>query len=151
MFADDCVLYKITNNLDDCTALQHDLNRVFDWCQTWEMKINPQKCVHMCFTRKETPHVYSDNINGTSLNRTFEHKYLGVYLTSDLSWRRHVNYVCAKACSVLGFLRRSAKQFPVKTNKLLLETNVHPILECACTVWDPGIKSDIEKLEKLQN
>lgn len=23
LFADDCVLYRIINNLDDCTALQH--------------------------------------------------------------------------------------------------------------------------------
>lgn len=74
-----------------------------------------------------------------------------MYLISELSWRHHVNYVCAKACRVLGFLRRNAKRFPVKTKELLYKTNVRPILEFACTVWDPRIKSDIGKLERVQN
>lgn len=115
------------------------------------MQINLQKSVYMCFVRNKTTHVYSYTINSTCLNQTFEHKYLSVYLASDLSWRHHVNYVCAKACRVLGFLRGNAKRFPVKTKELLYKTNVRPILELACTVWDPRIKSDVEKLETVQN
>lgn len=68
-----------------------------------------------------------------------------------MSWHRHVDFVTAKACRALGFLRRNAKHFPVKTKELLYISNVTSILEYACTVWDPKSLLDIQKLERVQN
>lgn len=48
-------------------------------------------------------------------------------------------------------LRRNAKCFPLETRNLLYKTNIRPILEYACTIWDPWTATDIKKLERVQN
>lgn len=57
MFADDCVLYRVINNLNDCTILQGDIDRIKRWCSTWHMNLNvkkkKKKTVHMCFPKKK--------------------------------------------------------------------------------------------------
>lgn len=130
------------------TVLQHDLNTLFCWYETWRTQNKLQKCVYICFARKKTPHVYAYTIIVTCLNQTFEHNYLGLYNTSDLSFRHRVNYVCAIACRVYGFLHRNARHFPVKTIELLYKNNLRPKLEFSYTVLLPRIKSDMEKLQK---
>jgi len=36
-------------------------------------------------------------VNGLSLERVHEYKYLGVWLTSGLTWSKHINTICNKA------------------------------------------------------
>lgn len=115
------------------------------------MLINFEKTVRMSFTRKQITHEFDYYLNGNHISTVREFKYLGVFLTETLSWDCHVRYVTAKACKVLGFLRRNAKHFPIETKQLLYVMNVRPILEYACTVWDPWLKKDIKLLEKVQN
>lgn len=43
MFADDCVLYRVINNLNDRTILQGDIDRITWWCSTWHMNLNVKK------------------------------------------------------------------------------------------------------------
>lgn len=52
---------------------------------------------------------------------------------------------------VLGMLRRNAECFPLETRNLLYKTNIRPILEYACTVWDPWTGTDTMKLERVQS
>lgn len=150
LFADDCVLYRVVKGPDDYNELQKDLDKVAEWCDKWGMGINLDKTVQMCFTRQRSPHVHTYSINGTNLASVCEYKYLGVYLTQQLCWHRHVDYIIAKACRVLGMLRRNAKCFPLETRNLLYKTNIRPILEYACTIWDPWTVTDITKLERVQ-
>lgn len=150
-FADDYVLYRVIQNMSDCVALPDDLNRIAVWCKKWGMRINLQKTVHLCFSKKRTPHQVKYTINSEHLSCVPELKYLGVFFTSTLTWHRHIEYISAKACRVLGFLRRNTKHYPFQTKQLLYIMNVRSILEYACTVWDPWLKNDVQKLERVQN
>lgn len=91
------------------------------------------------------------SLSGSSLQTVSEYKYLGVFLTSSMCWHRHVDYITAKACKVLGFLRRNTKPFPQQARDLLYKSYVRPILECGCIVWDPPTNADCDKLERVQN
>lgn len=151
LFADDCVLYRIVKNQDDCELLQHDLNRFSEWCMKWGMSINSDKTVCMRFTKKKNAHSYTYVLKGKDITFVNEHKYLGIFFTSNLSWSRQIRYVCSRASRGLGFLRRNTKQFPLDTKALLYKTYIRPILEYACTVWDPWTAIDTERLERIQN
>ena len=35
LFADDCVLYKVINGVEDTNRLQEDLNKLSEWTNTW--------------------------------------------------------------------------------------------------------------------
>ena len=58
-------------------------------------------------------------------------KYLGVTLHKDLSWNEHIDNICSTA-KTLFFPRRNKR-----INETAYKSFVRPILEYACTVWDP--------------
>ena len=40
MFTDDAKLQRKTKNRMDCEELQKDINKIYEWSKTWEMKLN---------------------------------------------------------------------------------------------------------------
>ena len=44
LFADDCLIYRPINSLNDHQLLQQDLNTLNTWAKTWQMKFNVDKC-----------------------------------------------------------------------------------------------------------
>ena len=90
-------------------------------------------------------------LNGLPLERVSEYKYLGVYISSDLSWSLHINNICSNARKLVGmFHRRFFSIMDANTNKQLYVTYIRPHLEYACQVWDPHLRKDIDALESVQ-
>ena len=70
--------------------LQSDANTVQDWVNCNHMSLNPPKCKFMLIPRKRNRMNNSPTItiNGQILESVPTFKYLGLLLTSDLSWSR---------------------------------------------------------------
>ena len=47
------------------------------------------------------------HLNGDPLESVTSFKYLGVYISSDLSWSEHIKQVCVKAKRMIGLLYRN--------------------------------------------
>jgi len=47
MFADDTKMFRFVKGSDDHTALQHDLNLLYEWSVHWQLKFNVLKCKHI--------------------------------------------------------------------------------------------------------
>ncbi len=75
---------------------------------------------------------------------------LGVYISSDLRWRTHINLIVSKANRVLGMLLRTFMSRDADLWKLLYVSLVRPHLEFASTIWNPHLKGDEEALERIQ-
>ena len=43
LFADDCILYRCISSIGDCIALQHDIDTLLAWSETWKMHFNPSR------------------------------------------------------------------------------------------------------------
>lgn len=86
LFADDCVLYRKINNPDDHLHLQTDIDRVVTWCHKWQMTLNTAKCKLVSFTRKRTNSDFTYLLNNLPIIAASAYQYLGVELTSNLSW-----------------------------------------------------------------
>ena len=87
-------------------------------------------------------------LNGLHLNKM---EYVGVLISSDLSWTPHIRSVCSKAKQILGLLyRRFYNHVKGDTIKQLYLSLVKPHLEYACPVWDPHTMKDKVLLEDLQ-
>ena len=89
-------------------------------------------------------------LHGQVLQTTENARYLGVDITSNLSWNTHINKITAKANSSLGFVKRNIKVKSPKIRECAYKTLVRPQLEYASTIFDPYTKSNIDKLEKVQ-
>lgn len=150
LFADDCVIYKEISSDSDAIALQSDVDRVLQWCELWQMKLNINKCKSMRVSRSKTQ-AFCYSINNVPLEDVLSYKYLGVHIASTLSWKTHINYVVNNANRMLGYLRRNFNQATSSLKLLLYKTLVRPKLEYAAAVWDPNTASLCSELESVQN
>lgn len=151
LFADDCVLYSPICTPDDSIKLQHDLNLIVTWCDKSLMPLNLTKCKIMSFTRKKSPEKFTYSIKSVPISPTLSYKYLGVHLSSSLSWSTHIQIICSEASRTLGYLRRNLKLASPDIKKLAYETYVRPKLEYACSIWQPSQTYLTNDLERIQN
>ena len=82
LFADDCLLYRIINSVEDINRLQEDLNRLSEWANTWQLKFNVNKCTVIRCTRSLTPLIHDYILNHHTLKLSDQHTYLGVNYNS---------------------------------------------------------------------
>ncbi|MDD9361362.1 MAG: reverse transcriptase family protein, partial [Anaplasma sp.] len=151
LFADDCVIYRpITGSLD-YKILQDDLHKISDWCDTWLMKINTSETKAITFTtqRHPTPHTYL--IRNDPIENVILFKYLGVHLSSDLTWNTHIQHITKKAMKTLGFLKRTLFQANPETKLVAYSTLVRSQLEYASIICNPHQSYLGENIESLQN
>ena len=110
LFADDCLLYRVSNGAEDANMLQEDLNRLSEWENTWQLRFNVSKCTVICCTRSLTPfnHVYTLNNHILNLyHPRSTYLYLVVILNTSLSWSPHISSIVTKASKTLNFLKRN--------------------------------------------
>jgi len=151
LFADDCVVYREVKTDADCTALQDDLNSLEEWEKRWCMSFNAAKCSSIIITRKQKKKVYQYSLHNQELERVKTATYLGVELSSDLTWAAHINKTCHKANRQLGFIRRNLPIRSTHVKETAYKGLVRPILEYCSPVWDPHrIKKYRYNLEMVQ-
>ena len=99
------------------------------------MGFNADKCKVTRIINKKRP-LYSDyTIQNQKLNIKTEAKYLGVTISSDLSWSRHADNVAKKANSTMRFLKRNIRSAPQAAKATAYKMFVLPIGEYAATTW----------------
>ena len=99
LFADDAMLYRKINNHTDQDNLQHDLDRLIDWAQSWQMTFNPSKCEIMHITRSKSPIDNPYIIHNETLRAVPVATHLGIDISNNLSWNPHINKIVNKANS----------------------------------------------------
>lgn len=151
LFADDCILYRTVTSMDDHADLQLNLTRLEQWQNQWDLKFAPQKCYAMCLPAVLTNDPISAYmLNNVSLSVVNSQPYLGVHLQADLKWSVHINKVCAKSSSTLGFLRRNLHRCSRKIKACAYNTYILPQLLYGAAAYDPFTGQDINRLEMIQ-
>jgi len=150
LFADDAIIYKNIKSAHDSALLQQDLHALEQWESDWRMSFNPAKCSSISFTRLRNPIINSYSLHQTTLEHLSSVKYLGVTLSSNLTWSHHVNNVVAKGNQVLGMVRRNLRVAPTHCKAQAYTTLVRPTLEYCSSVWDPHSQHDNQRIEAVQ-
>jgi len=150
LFADDCVVYRKIKDQADGDMLQEDLDRLQQWELDWLMEFHPQKCQLLRVTNKKKQVQKEYKIHGHTLESVEEAKYLGITIHRCLNWNTHICNIIKKANSTRAFLQRNLNECPTKTKAACYEYLVRPLLEYACTTWDPWTKKNINQLEAVQ-
>ena len=143
------VTYRIIKSNYDHNYLQSDLNVISAWSQSWQMQFNVKKCVTLrCDKSLHSSFTYY--LNGKPLNCVTDHSYLGVLLSSSMSFSPHINNIVVKASKMLNFIRRNLSKCSKEVKSTAYLSLVHPILEYSSSVWDPYLLTDIQSIEKVQ-
>ena len=151
LFADDTAVYLTVGGSEDEKVLQKDLDRLSVWENQWDMEFNPSKCqvVRVTTAKEVIKSVYT--LHGQVLEVVTSARYLGVDISSGLTWNSHIDRITGKANGTLvGYIRRNIKTKNRKVRETAFNTLVRPQLEFAAPVWDPYNKDKRLQLEKIQ-
>jgi len=148
MFTDDVKIFQSIPLPTD--LLKRDLNAVTSWCSLNHMQMNITKCNTMIFYRKY-PTNTSYTINHVVVQRVESFVDLGVIFDPKLRFNLHIGCLIIKSMSILGCIKRWAKEFkgPYIT-KTLYVSLVRPIIEYAVVVWCPSYQCSISALERVE-
>jgi len=79
--ADDALLHRSIDTVNDCIILQNDIDKLVSWSKSWQMQFDVTKCHTMRITRKEKLASLDYYIDGRKLSLVINHPYLGVMLS----------------------------------------------------------------------
>ena len=150
LFADDCLLYRTINNSEDTSLLQQDLDRLHQWTIKWQMQFNTDKCHSMKFSLRRNSTTTKYHLGGSFLTSVEDYPYLGLTLSSNMSWTKHINGATARANRILGLVRRNLRGASHKIKEKAYLSLVRPHVEYCSTIWNPHSKKDIARIEHIQ-
>lgn len=93
LYADDCILYSEVENHTDQIHLNDAFQKVIRWCDKWQMSVNFKKTVFIKISHKRNTLHFAYSANNVFLQEVQHYKYLGLWISNDLNWTRHINTV----------------------------------------------------------
>ena len=102
LFADNTpAVYRLNTTQTNINLLQEVLQKLETWEQSWDICIYPGRYTTLSVSRACNPPKKNNyTLHEHSLEIVSNSKYLGVTLTSDLTWDLHIISICAKARDV---------------------------------------------------
>ena len=148
LIADDSLLFRVVNSQQDADYLQKDLTALEKWEREWKMSFHPEKCtvIRMHATKNSVINT-TYTLHNQVLQTTDSSKYLGVTLSDDPTWQKHVD--TSKANRTLGFIRRNPGDCSKQVKVTAYTTMVGPTLEYSSPVWGPKPPFLRQKLEHV--
>ena len=107
LLADDCILYRKINALNDCQDQQNDIDTLCNWESKWKMKFSIDKCYIMHVTHKRNTLLMTYKMSGKPIDVAASHTYLGIGIDNKLSCAEHLSNTVSRASKVLGLLCRN--------------------------------------------
>ena len=135
---------------DSHRVLQNDLDSLSISESRWDMEFNPSKCQIVRVTSSGRPINTLYFLHGQVLEDVTSARYLGLDISSGLSWNSHIYRITVKANRTLGLLKRNIKTKQSKVREMTYNTLVRPQLEYASPIWDPYTKGKILQIQKVQ-
>ena len=151
-FADDTRLSRGVSNVAGASALQTDLEAVYQWAEDNNMSFNHTKFEVLRFgldsTLKLTTNYTSPN--GTIIDDKDHVRDLGITMSSDCTFKEHINKMCQSARNMCSWILRTFKS---RSHDLMLTTwksLVLPILDYCSQLWCPQKRGEIQQIEEIQ-
>ena len=153
IFADDTTLAKVYDTLSEVEAcLNSDLNTISKWALEWMVTFNIEKTVFINFSLKNSCLSKAPNLvfNNSCIKQVNEHKHLGIILSKDMKWSKHISKITSKASQRLGALyRQSSKMTRVQLETIYLSM-IRPILEYGSVLFANCSLNDAQLIESVQ-
>lgn len=147
LFADDLVLLSNSSQ-----GLQKMLDKLYSFCQKWNLKLNVNKTKVMIFNKSgKILKGFHFLYNNQYIHQATEYKYLGIYFKASGSFTHAINYLSKKASKAMFCVRKMlfSEKLNVPSHIKLFDTCVKPILLYCSEVW--GLKSIIKVNQSLES
>lgn len=151
-YVDDLTL-KESRLFSEQSSMQTAINQLDTWSSENCMSLNEDKCKLICISfMKDPPPSPVILLNGKAIEYTEDACILGVWISADMKWGKHVTTIIKKASSRLFWLKK-LKRSGVCTEDLcaIYLLYVRPVIEYAVPVWHAGLTTlQSQQLERIQ-
>ena len=90
-------------------------------------------------------------MNGHKLDISSSFTQLGLSISSNLTWKPHLNSLAKHESQSLGFLSRARGYFSPSQLLTMLKSQIHPFMEYCSHVWGGAPKSSLHLLDIVQS
>ena len=151
LFADDTSLSFSSTNLAVIErVVNNDLFTLKEWATKWLITFHPQKTEVMLISNIFNDYNLEIKFDTNVLKIVDAHKHLGVILSSNNKWTKHIDLIIDSASKSIGFLRKLKYKLSKDILNKLYLTYIRPLLEYASEVWDGCSITDSNRIEKVQ-
>ena len=159
-FADDTRLKRAINNTKDKDLLQNDLTASINWSVSNNMLLHQKKFELLCHSTSRQNYLkylpfyneYSEyqTADGTIISPQQTVKDLGVTISSDLSWSKHISNVTETARKTSSWILSVFTDRRANIMMPLYRTLVRSRAEYCSPLWHPHKMEDIKQVESIQ-
>lgn len=153
-YADDtAILSKHNDPIKASDNLQNHLDLLEKWLQTWRIKVNENKSVHVTFTTKPTtcPPV---RLNDKIIPERDKVRYLGLHLDRKLTWKHHIltkrTQLQIKYKKMYWLLGRKSK-LSIQNKILLYKMVLKPVWTYGIELWGCAKPSNLNIIQRFQS
>ena len=163
-YADDTMLYSIVHDPATSAAdLNHDLDLIQKWAYQWKMEFNPdplKQATQIIFSCKRHqvnhPPIF---FNGIEVAIENEQKHLGLILTPNLSFTKHIKAKIKNANKHIGIIKCLNKYLPFKILNQMFKTFARTHMDYCDIIYHQASKitnagqvltSLMEEVERVQ-
>ena len=154
-YVDDSTLFELCE-INSISLMQESVNIAAEWTNNNDMKINSEKSKEMIISfshgdlGNEVPNIL---IYCKVVERVDHVKLLGITLSNDLTWKRHVDNIVKKAGKIIHMLYQLKRAGVNQADLVTIYISVvRPVVKYACPVWHTNLpiylSDNIEMIQK---
>ena len=149
LFADDTIVYLAVDSQCDAMDLQHDLDLLAKWEQTWQMEFHPDK-FQVLWVTNEKHHLAWLHTTRTYAECCWWCQAPGLTVSSNFRWDTQIAKAIAKANSTMAVLRRNVHVSSKAIKSTTYSALVQPHGEYCSAIWDPYTNKQTHRVEMVQ-
>ena len=108
MYADDTTLFCNFDNIRN----QNTINNIYTWLCYNKLSLNVSKTKDMCFHTFNRIVIYPKlKINNFTIDRVTDFKLLGLIVSSNLKWNKHIDHISIKVSKVINVIKSYKKSY----------------------------------------
>ena len=150
MYADDTTLFCNFDNNCNEDVINAELNSVYSWLCSNRLSLNVEKTKYVSFHTAQKTVIYPDlKINNIIIDRVAQFNFLGLIISSDLKWHKHIDHISLKISKVIGIMYRIKSILQANILLTMYNALIMPHFNYCLLAWGSNIKAG-HKLHLLQ-
>ena len=130
-----------------------DILSIQDWFYANKLTLNLSKTVYLFFEHKGHTKTDMDlTLNGVTILRKRQTKFLGVWVDDQLNWKHHMQNLITQISSQIGLVKRGKNLLSFHVKKVLYFGQVHSLITYGMSIWGTlASKTDLKHRQTVQN
>lgn len=154
LYADDGAIWKRGRNLEYVARkIQEAITVVEEWANTWGFKLSVSKTKVIGFSKRNKIRELRLKLYGQELEQVKIVKFLGMWMDSKLTWKKHIDQIVEKGKKGINVLKCLAGCDWGASRASLLniyDALIRSIFDYGCMVYRSAAKTNLKKLDIIQ-